>query len=167
MPSRESEFPMRCPIEGAFIGYKFARPDIDETPPVPSNSEMYSQYNTYFTVVTLKIPEDAKRSSGFNEKCRCNKAFVEKIELYLMNEKYRYVAREPDTPKWDIKMEVTRTNAYIRDVSMAYSNYDSNFCYRVGEWVEVENFDENRWNTCAPGIHFFMTKEEAINVAYI
>ena len=29
--------------------------------------------------------------------------------------------------------------------------------------VEVDNFCENRWNECAPGIHFFINRQEAIN----
>jgi hypothetical protein len=34
--------------------------------------------------------------------------------------------------------------------------------YRAGETVEPKNgFDEDRWNTCAPGIHFFLTRLEA------
>jgi len=42
------------------------------------------------------------------------------------------------------------------------SNYDSKFIYTVGETVSVDNFDENRWNECAAGIHFFITREEAV-----
>lgn len=30
------------------------------------------------------------------------------------------------------------------------------------ETVSVADFDENRWNECAPGIHFFITREEAV-----
>ena len=41
------------------------------------------------------------------------------------------------------------------------SDYDDNFVYRVGEVIEVTNFDEDRWNECAPGIHCFLTVEEA------
>jgi Family of unknown function (DUF5758)/Pentapeptide repeats (8 copies) len=44
------------------------------------------------------------------------------------------------------------------------SLYDSKFKYRVGERVEPrEPFDENRWEECASGIHFFITREEAEN----
>jgi uncharacterized protein DUF5758/pentapeptide repeat protein len=39
---------------------------------------------------------------------------------------------------------------------------DSTFSYRVGERVEPrEPFNEDRWNECASGIHFFLTREEA------
>lgn len=43
------------------------------------------------------------------------------------------------------------------------SQYDSSFIYRVGETVEVPDFDENRWNECSTGIHFFITRQEAVD----
>jgi multidrug efflux pump subunit AcrA (membrane-fusion protein) len=33
--------------------------------------------------------------------------------------------------------------------------------YRVGERVSADKWDENRWNECSNGIHFFITREEA------
>ena len=33
---------------------------------------------------------------------------------------------------------------------------------KVGEIVKVDNFDKDRWNECSPGIHFFMTRDEAV-----
>ncbi len=33
--------------------------------------------------------------------------------------------------------------------------------YRPGEVVRAHDWDDNRWNECAPGIHFFLTREEA------
>ena len=44
----------------------------------------------------------------------------------------------------------------------AHSSYDTDFEYKKGETVSVENFDTNRWNQCAPGIHFFITRIEAV-----
>jgi len=44
-----------------------------------------------------------------------------------------------------------------------FSTYDNSFKYQVGEIVEVENFDEDRWKECSSGIHFFITKQEAID----
>jgi hypothetical protein len=43
------------------------------------------------------------------------------------------------------------------------SDYDSRFIYKVGETVEVSDFNEDRWNECSTGIHFFMSKEVAKN----
>ena len=87
-------------------------------------------------IVELEIPEDAKRLSATTSKCRCSKAKVLRI------------------------LDFDRT---IADVTEVRSSYDRNFIYKVGEIVSVDNFDEDRWNECAKGIHFFISRQEAIN----
>lgn len=47
------------------------------------------------------------------------------------------------------------------------SNYDPSFIYRVGEIARVDDFNENRWDECSAGIHFFITREEAVNYIWI
>src|SRR6056297_4097092 len=86
-------------------------------------------------LIKLKITEDAKRSSATTRKCRCSKAKVLNIESINTGEKINKVS----------------------------SNYDKNFIYEVGKIVEVEDFNKDRWNECSTGIHFFITKQEAIN----
>ena len=86
-------------------------------------------------IVELLIPEDAKRSSATSTKCRCSKARVLDIE--------------------DIK-----TGEKVKEIG---SNYDKNFIYKTGEMVTVNNFDNDRWNECASGIHFFMSRDYALN----
>ena len=86
-------------------------------------------------IVELFIPADAKRSSSTGRKCRCNKAKV---------------------------ISITNIDGSSCELTKARSSYDSSFMYTVGEYVEVKNFDDNRWNECAPGIHFFITREEAV-----
>lgn len=86
-------------------------------------------------IVKLLILEDAKRSSATTMKCRCDKAKVLDIENVETGEK-------------------------IEEIE---SNFDSEFIYKVGEIVSVDNFDDDRWNECAPGIHFFMNRKNAIN----
>lgn len=109
--------PIVCPVEGEFIGYK----------------KCFTK-NTYNDcIVKLLIPEDAKRSSAYTNKCRCSKAKV--LDIISL-----------------------KTNRHIKT---AISSADNNFVYRVGETVQVDNFDENRFNECSRGIHFFMTEEEA------
>lgn len=34
--------------------------------------------------------------------------------------------------------------------------------YRIGEIVEELNFNEDRWNECSEGIHFFINRQEAV-----
>ena len=86
-------------------------------------------------MVKLLILDDAKRSSATTYKCRCDKAKVLDIENIKTGEKVEEVK----------------------------SSYDSEFIYRVGKIVTVEDFDENRWNECSTGIHFFVNKENALN----
>ncbi len=33
--------------------------------------------------------------------------------------------------------------------------------YRPGETVKPDRWEEDRWQECAPGVHFFLTREEA------
>lgn len=85
-------------------------------------------------IVKLLIMEDSKRNSATTLKCRCDKAKVLDIE-------------EIDTG---------------RKIESASSDYNINFVYKVGEIVKVDDFDENRWNECSSGIHFFVNKQNAI-----
>ena len=41
------------------------------------------------------------------------------------------------------------------------SDRDAGFIYRVGEIIEVPDFDDDRWNECSTGIHFFINREMA------
>ena len=86
-------------------------------------------------IVKLRIPEDARRSSATGHKCRCDKAYVMEIQ----------------------NMDGTKTTE-----DTVRSDHDKNFVYTVGATVEVPDFDDNRWNECAPGIHFFIDRREAV-----
>lgn len=47
-------------------------------------------------------------------------------------------------------------------VGKTFSKHDSSFFYEKGMTVRpTKPFDEDRWNECASGIHFFLTHEEA------
>ena len=92
-------------------------------------------YKCCLYIVKLEIPEDAKRSSSTTNRCRCSKAKV---------------------------LDIQKLNGTKADVDIVYSGYDKNFKYKVGEIVEVPDFDERYWKECSRGIHFFMNKEDAI-----
>ena len=54
--------------------------------------------------------------------------------------------------------------AIVLDVigaKIGISKFENDFVYRKGETVSVSDFDEDRWNECSAGIHFFITKKEA------
>jgi uncharacterized protein YjbI with pentapeptide repeats len=87
-------------------------------------------------IIELQIAEDAKRSSATSRKCRCSKAKV---------------------------LSITNLDGSKTELKQVCSNYTPDFIYKLGETVEVNDFFEDRWKGCAPGIHFFITREEAVN----
>ena len=87
-------------------------------------------------IVKLLIPADAQRSNATGRKCRASTVRVLDLQDKQGN------SLPPDTT--------------------AYSGHDTDFTYKKGETVHVEDFDTNRWDECAPGIHFFITRIEAI-----
>ena len=87
-------------------------------------------------IVKLNIFASAKRSSATSRICRCNKAKV--LEIYNLD-------------------------GTVAEERKCYSIFDKNFIYEVGKIVKVNDFDDNRWNECSQGIHFFINRQEAIN----
>ena len=89
-------------------------------------------------IAELIIPASAKRSHGASRKCRASSAKVEAI--------------------------YTKDGAHVKE---GVSMQSSAFVYRVGETVKPkESFCEDRWEECASGIHFFITREEAEAYGY-
>ena len=109
----------RCPQEGSFIGYK----------KVISDPIYRKEY-----IAVLEIPEDAKRSSAFNKKCRCSKAKV-------------------------IRFEDLEGNTV--DIESAVSMVGCSFKYTINKMVYPDSFDDNWQDECSNGIHFFINKHEA------
>ena len=89
-------------------------------------------------IVELEIPADAKRSNATGRKCRASKARVVSITDIEGNQ--------------------------IDGAERVFSKHDVDFVYSNGVTVEpTEPFEENRWDECASGIHFFITREEAVD----
>lgn len=85
-------------------------------------------------IVKLEIPEDALRSSATTNKCRSSWANVLEIQ-------------NVDGTKSDVT-EIMTERCWI---------------YKVGNMVYPDDWDYNRWNECSHGIHFFMTRKEAVD----
>ena len=89
----------------------------------------------YDIVLKLEIPADSPRVSTFiSRKCRAKSAKV--LEAFTVSRK-----------------AVVRTD--FRSLR------DSRFIYRVGETVEVSDFNDDIRVECTQGIHFFETRGEA------
>lgn len=102
----------------------------------PEEGEFIGYKKACGKIVVLSIPATAKRSSATGRKCRCDMAEV---------------------------LEIDEIGGTLSDVMEVCSDHDRNFIYRVGAIVSVDNFDEDRFKECAPGIHFFINRKEAEN----
>ena len=88
-------------------------------------------------IVKMEICADARRSSAMTQKCRADKVEVLQFE--------------------------TLDGKVLPNESDVVSGYDDTFRYAVGEIIRPTRFDYNRWNECAPGIHFFINRQSAVN----
>lgn len=86
-------------------------------------------------IAKLLIPEDAKRSSATTLKCRADK--VEVLDIQTIG-------------GMSVDME-------------GLSIYDNHTAYKKGEVVYADAWDDNRWNECSNGIHFFIDRENAVH----
>ena len=123
-------------LRKAYLGYAENIPYIPLE--CPSDGTFTGWKKIYGCIVELEIPADAKRSSATTRKCRCSKAKVISI-------KGKYDGTDIE--------EIVNTN-YAETT------------YKVGEMVYPDSFDEDRWNECSHGIHFFINKQDAINFSW-
>ena len=100
----------------------------------PEDGSFIGYKKAHGHIVKLEILADAKRSSATSRKCRCSAAKV-------------------------LSITTVDGGTEVKEIA---SDRDSNFIYRVGEVVHVDDFDDNRWNECSTGIHFFITRDEAV-----
>lgn len=90
-------------------------------------------------IVKLKILSDSRRSSSTTKKCRCDKALV---------------------------LEIQNLNGFTSKYKTAKSPYNDKFKYKVGKIVKVKDFDDRFWIECAPGIHFFINRKDAVEYMF-
>jgi hypothetical protein len=101
---------------------------------VPDGDLIVYKSLMYDAIAALKIPKEARRSNATGRKCRAEYAEVLAIE-----------SKGGDALK------------------EGCSRFDQSFIYRVGETVYPNLWCEDRWQTCAGGIHFYLTRYEAEN----
>ena len=116
-------------------------PDLPWTSIVPETGSFIGWKKVYAqgmsVIVKLEILADAKRCNATGRKCRCSAAKVLEIQKF------------DGTPAgFD---------------SVVNHGYTSHVTYTVGETVLPDSFDDDRWNECSHGIHFFITRQEAVD----
>ena len=87
-------------------------------------------------IAKLKIFEDSKRSRATGDKCRCDKCLV---------------------------LEFQNVDGSIADLKTYTSNEYTECTYTVGKVVYADKWDEDRWNECSHGIHFFIDRQSAVD----
>ena len=100
------------------------------------NLIVYKKANcgTREVILTLEIPAAAKRSNATGRKCRAEYAILLCV----------------DGIGWEY------------DGSPVTSKYDRAFVYpAIGETITPDGFDDDCWNECSTGVHFFITRYEA------
>ena len=85
-------------------------------------------------IATLRVLKEAKRSNATGRKCRAEYAEVLAVQ-----------------------------DGYGNAIESGGSRFDHDFIYRVGETVRPHEWCEDRWQECAGGIHFYLTRYEAVN----
>lgn len=86
-------------------------------------------------LIKLQVPAEARRVGGLTgRKCRCEFALVVSI----------------DDPEGN-------------PIESVVGGYDPEFIYRVGDIVRPNRYEDDPRLECAPGIHFFITKSEALS----
>lgn len=88
-------------------------------------------------IIKLEILADAKRCNATGRKCRCSAAKVLEIQ----------------------KLDGTPAGLD----SVTNTSYTPHVTYKVGETVLPDRFDDDRWNECSHGIHFFIMRQEAVD----
>ena len=133
------------PKTGSFIGWKIIRLEREDPRLRTFVLPDVHKKECRFALVRLQIPEDAKRSSGYGRKCRCSKAQVLDIWPVCLSE---------DGKAYEVYD--------VLDADHGYSWWDPRFEYHKGETVSAPGFDEQWWNECSTGIHFFMLMSDAL-----
>ena len=118
---------------------------------------VYNEYTAFFTlqcpedgafigykkcglyIIKLQITDTARRSSATSRKCRASEVLVLDIQNIDGTESGL--------------TEYLHKDGYTKNGTL----------YKIGEITKSDSFDENRWNECSNGIHFFITRQEAVN----
>ena len=104
-------------------------------PQCPSEGSFIAWKKCNNHIVKLQITENAKRSSATTLKCRCSEALV---------------------------LDIQTKEGSSSNIQKIQSDRDSEFIYEIGKISSVSDFDDDRWNECSTGIHFFISREMAV-----
>lgn len=125
-----------------FFGYKILSDD---------------KYKRDWLLAKVYIPGNTGRVSTYGKKCRAGAVRLESVtpigcEIGEANYNYHLLS---------LSNEKLKERLYC---SLYTSYYDTK--YRVGKYTKADNLDKSEYITCSNGIHFFITKEDAMQYYY-
>lgn len=156
--------PLREIPKDELIGYKLVRRYFDDI----------NKRDPDYYLAKLKIPKDARRSCAIGLKFRCDKAMVIGIypiifpvAIYDINGCVKPL-EESDRLRYyinDLNDNEIDKNIVDYEFCSPFANNSNtigakDFKYKYHEELIEENFDDNRWNECSKGIHFFLSIED-------
>lgn len=136
LPEIKSWFPNTIPSTGGFYGWKVAVLRYKNDEDRPRLRKV---------ILKLYIPAEAKRIIGptYN-KCRCSQAKL--VDIQEVNDE--------------------KNSLVLKEDEAVYSIYDRHFVYpEVGNYVYPEGFVDDIRQSCACGIHFFLSRDTAVKYA--
>lgn len=87
-------------------------------------------------IVELQIPESARRSAGLSRKMRAEAA----LTVSILSPRFQW----------------------CKNATSQRNTGGSDCQYRVGFVTKADRWDPDPWTVCTHGIHFFLTREEAV-----
>lgn len=122
-------------LKNTNLAHAFNVPQIPMTCPDEGSFIGWKAVKNSFKIyiVKMSIPAEARRSSGTTRKCRAE--FVDVLDIYDL-----------DTGE---------------KVDKVFNGNEATAAYVVGRRTYADRWDEDRFNECSHGIHFFINRIEA------
>ena len=115
-----------------------------------SGADLSGAKSNYLTIgFNLACPD----SGSFDGWKKCNDGIIVKVRVPAG-------ARRSSATTRKCRAEYIKV-LEVYGADEAVSSWDETTVYRKGETVRAHQWDENRWNECSGGIHFFLTRAEA------
>ena len=88
-------------------------------------------------ILMLKIPKSAERTSNLkNRKCRCS---------YIKT------------------LQIQNIDGSVSEIKSVLGDHDNHTIYEIGKTTKADFFDSDIRKDCTNGIHFFITRKEAVD----
>ena len=120
-------------LRGAYLRGAKNIPFIPLVCPEKGSFTAFKKCGSY--IIELLIPQDAKRCSATTRKCRASYAKV---------------------------VAITNMDGSQAEVDHVTNHAYAPIEYKIGEYVYPDSFDDDRWDECSHGIHFFINRQEAV-----